>query len=78
MLMMAGFVDLQVTNIDPGIPQSRLRQLVQELFAECGGVSLHSLSTYRWPTAGNCRDNVLYWTTACCQVPSLNFSLDYT
>ena len=50
--MMAGFVDLQVTNIDPGIPQSRLRQLVQELFAECGGVSLHSLSTYRWATVG--------------------------
>ena len=75
---MAGFVDLQVTNIDPGIPQSRLRQLVQELFAECGGVSLHSLSTYRWLTAANCRDNVLYWTTAGCEPSSLILSLDYT
>ncbi len=49
---MASSVDLQVTNIDPGVPSAALRQLVLALFAECGGVSLHSLQLFRCRSAG--------------------------
>ena len=44
---MTDFVELQLTNIDSYIPESKLRQLVLDLFSECGGVSLHSLDTFK-------------------------------
>ena len=35
---------VQVTNIDPGISSVKLREIMEELFSECGGVSIHSLT----------------------------------
>jgi hypothetical protein len=52
-------VDQQVTNIDPGIPAATLRQLTLELFAVCGGVSLHSLQLFRCSVAAISPINLL-------------------
>ena len=40
---------VQVTNIDPGISSVKLREIMEELFSECGGVSIHSLN---WSRSG--------------------------